>query len=204
MKATERIEEILSSIERFIPEDDHEQRDELRAELDEIRTHLVLSAHLLTNDLDDETTQFTTDAKRAGLKAIGYRRTHTGLFVDLGDETILLEVVGQTPDLIRYRQGMNPARLGFLNRIEEAGIPVLLAFYHGGWELAWLSTLPDPEAIVLSHNGDSSSGRFGWYAGENETAKYDPVLWVRDELDLDDLPPREPPFQQPFAQDKIW
>lgn len=186
MKGSERVNLILNEV-RF----DRDQADEVRA-------HLVLSAHALIEDGGDETTEWTRRAKTEAanladeLSDDEQARFRTAQFVEIGGETILLEVVGQTPDLVRYRQGLRPERLAFLYRMERAGIPVLLAFYHGFWELAWLASLPEPESIARSRDGDRETARVGWYAGEDEDRA---VFYVREAFDF---PPREPLRSEPY------
>jgi hypothetical protein len=159
-------------------------------EIAEVRAHLVLSSHALLDDGDDETTEWTDDAKEEARRILSGHRAASAQFVELGGETVLVEVIGQAPDQRRFRQGVRPERLRFLLRMEKRGISVLLAFYHGIWEVAWLSTLPDPENIMLKRDGDRDAARVGWYAGEDEETG---VFWVSETFDLEHLPPKSLP-----------
>jgi hypothetical protein len=164
-----------------------------------LRNHLVPAAHALTEDGDDETTEWTGSAKVAGRKMVSGHRARTAQFVEVGSETVLLEIVGQAPDRFKFRQGLKPERLRFLLRMERYGIHVLLAFYHGFWEAAWLETLPEPDVIL--HAADGEEGRVGWYAGDDPDRGS--VFWISDELNLDSLPPRELPYESNAAQIRL-
>lgn len=164
----------------------------------------VIASHLLREDGDDESTQWTEQAMEFGAAAVSGREARTAQFAIIPDgDLILIEAVGQAPDKMKWRQGLRPARLRFLNRVQAAGIDVLLAFWHPNrWERAWLSTLPDPEVIVHSKDGDPDSARVGWYAGEREE---DGVFWTSETLDLADLPPRRLPRPDEYVwpQDRL-
>ena len=191
MKGRVRVEQLLDEVEWQVG----------ASEADELRAYVVTSSHALVDAGDDETTEWTGDAKAEAWRILAPAVASTAQFVEVGGELILLEVVGQVPDRKAYRQGMRPERLRFLLRMERIHhVPVLLAFYHGTWELAWLSTLPDPDNIVLKQNGDRDTARVGWYAGEDEEAG---VFWVSETFDLDSFPPHELPRPTEWAAARL-
>lgn len=161
-----------------------------------------VASHLLLEGGDDESTDWTERAKAVGTEVIKNAHPRTAQFIELHGEWIVVEIVGQAPDRNKFRQGLRHERLRFLLELEDRGIRVLLAFYHGTWEYAWLSALPDPVIIKSEVVAGRDEGRVGWYAGEDSERA---CFWVLETFSLDDLPPAELPraAEWSFAQDRL-
>jgi hypothetical protein len=85
-------------------------------------------------------------------------------------EMIVLEMRGQSSATGHGKQGLRPARINFLRRLDAAGFAVRFVFVEGvaSRREAWLHDLPPASAIALGRDGDPDSERWGWYVGEME------------------------------------
>lgn len=192
MKAREHVEAIVRDVGESFGYDEAEA----------LRAHLTPTAHLLEERGADETTEWTNRAKAEGRRVVAEGGlwaevgARTAQFVEVAGELLVLELVGQAPDQRAYRQGLSPERLRFLLLLERSGIPVLLAFFHGRWEIAWLETLPEPEAIARTHDG-LDNARVGWYAGDDPDKA---CFWISEDFRF---PPRELPREEPFVATRL-
>lgn len=93
-----------------------------------------------------------------------------------------LEVRGQRSATAQGRQGLRASRGAMLEALNQAGVPVRLAFLDGNvWETAWLAELPPAELLSGGDAGDKdATERLGWYVG-NGTEKRPPTEFQRGE-----------------------
>lgn len=112
------------------------------------------------------------------------------------DGPYVAEIRGQASATAHGFQGFSITRGELLRSIEEAGVPVLLAFKDGGvWQTAWLSELPPPQALKRSTSREDA--RSGWYAGE-KPERGEPLFKRSEHLEL---PIRIEP--RPRAQEEL-
>lgn len=184
MKVAERLSQLLDQATAY-----NGTRSDWEAYAEELERHVVLTSHALVEAGDAEDTEWTGEAKELFREAfVEDEHAHCVQLTRYGGtDLIAVEAHGQAPDPNRHRQGLRPERLAMLYALDNAGIPVLLAFYHGHWEVAWLRDLGEYEVIAHPKDGDRDRARYGWPAGVT-TGKFRHVDRLPDFEE--DIPPK--------------
>jgi hypothetical protein len=160
--ADERLKDLLDRAER----DGSAEAWRSYAEALEDRISAPHSAFLYDPN-DTERTNQTVAAYVAGIDTMenspAVLETGPVQVVHSAGSMYVLELHGQASATAHGKQGLRPERLALLHYIEEAGLPVLLAFRDGGtWQWGWLSELGQAQPITYGEAGAEASKRYGW------------------------------------------